>query len=33
VPRGDLFHELKRCGGCFSERCALALKRKPALLR
>ena len=21
VPRGDLFHELKRCGGCFSERC------------
>jgi hypothetical protein len=20
VPRGDLFHELKRCGGCFSER-------------
>ena len=25
MPRGDLFHELKRCGGCFSERCVRAL--------
>jgi len=22
IRRGDLFHELKRSGGCFSEKCA-----------
>ena len=27
VPRGDLFHELKRCGGCFSERCVARRER------
>ena len=26
VPRGDLFHELKRCGGCFSERCVACVQ-------
>lgn len=27
APRGDLFHELKRCGGFFSDRCAAARQR------